>query len=246
MGEHVSFRWDAPVLDGPLVQLEPLGHRHAADLAEAAEEDRGSYEFTWVPRAAEVPGYIDAQLQRAEAGILAPYAQVLTASGRAVGATAYWDPRTWPGTDRLFAIEIGYTWLGASAQGTGVNAAAKFLLFRHAFENWGWTGSISRPTRATAGAAPRSPRSARTSRACCATGRARGRQARTASCATRRCSPSPPRNGRSAGRRWQDDWPRWPAEAQRPTIVRSCSMSANRVSGSRRSICPIWTRRRSR
>lgn len=133
----MSFPADAPVLDGPLVRLEPLAHRHAADLAEAAEEDRGSYEFTWVPRAAEVAGYIDAMLERAEAGRLAPYAQVLTATGRAVGATAYWDPRSWPGTDRLFAVEVGFTWLGASAQGSGVNKAAKYLLFRHAFENWG-------------------------------------------------------------------------------------------------------------
>lgn len=133
----MSFPADTPVLDGPLVRLEPLTRRHATDLAEAAEEDRGSYEFTWVPRAAEVAGYIDAQLERAEAGKLAPYAQVLAASGRAVGATAYWDPRPWPGTDRLFAVEVGFTWLGASAQGSGVNAAAKFLLFRHAFENWG-------------------------------------------------------------------------------------------------------------
>ncbi len=133
----MGFAWHAPVLDGPVVRLEPLSHAHAADLAVAAEEDRGSYGFTWVPRAADVPGYIDAQLERADAGKMAPYAQVLTATGRAVGATAYWDPRTWPGTDRLFAIEVGFTWLGASAQGSGVNAAAKFLLFRHAFENWG-------------------------------------------------------------------------------------------------------------
>ena len=133
----MSFPWEAPVLDGPLVRLEPLGQQHAADLAKAAEEDRGSYEFTWVPRAADVAGYIDAQLERAETGRLAPYAQVSTATGRAVGATAYWDPRTWPDTDRPLAIEVGFTWLGASAQGSGVNAAAKLLLFRHAFENWG-------------------------------------------------------------------------------------------------------------
>lgn len=134
---RVSFPKDAPALEGPLVRLEPLTHRHADDLAAAAEEDRGSYDFTWVPRAAEVPGYIDAQSQRAASGKMAPYAQVLTATGRAVGATAYWDPRLLPDTGRLFAVEVGFTWLAASAQGAGVNAAAKLLLFRHAFENWG-------------------------------------------------------------------------------------------------------------
>ncbi|MFE6963127.1 GNAT family N-acetyltransferase [Streptomyces sp. NPDC057696] len=132
----MSFTLEGPVLEGTLVRLEPLEHRHAADLAAAAEEDRSSYRFTWVPTAAEVEGYIDAQLARAAAGKLAPYAQVEQTSGRAVGATAYWDPRPWPTRSGLCAIEVGFTWLTASAQGTGVNTEAKYLLFRHAFENW--------------------------------------------------------------------------------------------------------------
>lgn len=81
--------------------------------------------------------YIDAQHARAATGRLAPYAQVSKASGRAVGATAFWEPRLWPDEERLCAVEIGFTWLAASAQGTGINAEAKLLLFRHAFEVWG-------------------------------------------------------------------------------------------------------------
>jgi RimJ/RimL family protein N-acetyltransferase len=127
----------APVLEGALVRLEPLEHRHAADLAVAAEEDRGSYEFTWVPRADEVGDYIDAQLARAATGRLAPYAQVSVSSGRAVGATSFWEPRSWLTDDQLDAVEVGFTWLASSAQGTGLNAEAKLLLFRHAFEKWG-------------------------------------------------------------------------------------------------------------
>ncbi|RVU18887.1 N-acetyltransferase [Streptomyces antnestii] len=133
----MSFKLEGPALEGALVRLEPLGQRHAADLAVAAEEDRSSFRFTWVPPAAEVEGYIDTQLGRAAAGTLAPYAQVDQASGRAVGTTAYWDPRWWPDRDGLCAIEVGFTWLAASAQGTGVNTEAKYLLFRHAFESWG-------------------------------------------------------------------------------------------------------------
>ncbi|MEV0428465.1 GNAT family protein [Micromonospora sp. NPDC050495] len=129
-------RLTAPLLDGERVRLEPLEHRHAADLARAAEEDRTSYRFTWVPTAGEVSDYIDAQLARAAAGSLLPYAQVAKASGRAVGATAYWDPRLWPDRDELCAVEVGFTWLAASAQGSGLNTEAKFLLFAHAFEQW--------------------------------------------------------------------------------------------------------------
>ncbi|MCZ7422931.1 GNAT family protein [Verrucosispora sp. WMMA2121] len=126
----------AGVLEGDLVRLEPLGHRHAADLAAVAEEDRASYRFTWVPTAAEVGNYIDAQLARAAQRTLLPYAQVAKASGHAVGATAYWDPRLLPDRDVLYAVEVGFTWLAASAQRTGLNTEAKFLLFANAFEVW--------------------------------------------------------------------------------------------------------------
>lgn len=133
----MTFTLKGPVLEGTLVRLEPLGHQHAADLALAAEEDRGTYDFTWVPGADEVGAYIDTHLATAATGRLAPYAQVSLATGRAVGATAYWEPRSWLTDDALDAVEVGFTWLARSTQGTGVNAEAKLLLFRHAFEVWG-------------------------------------------------------------------------------------------------------------
>ena len=126
----------APVLQGRLVRLEPLGHRHAADLAAAAEQDRGSYRFTWVPAGSEMDAYIEAQLGRAAAGTLRPYAQIDTRTGRAVGATGFLDPRPWPDRDGPCAVEVGFTWLAAPAQGTGLNTEAKLLLFGHAFDRW--------------------------------------------------------------------------------------------------------------
>jgi N-acetyltransferase len=129
-------RLTGPVLTGSRVRLEPLSPAHAPDLATAVEEDRTSYGYTWVPRAHEVEQYIAEQSQRAQSGLLAPYAQIDLASGRAVGATAYWDPRFRPDGDRLMAVEVGFTWLAASAQGTGLNTEAKYLLFENAFEVW--------------------------------------------------------------------------------------------------------------
>lgn len=122
-----------PVLEGSLVRLEPLSFSNKKDLAVAAEEDRSRYDFTLVPRAGEVGSYIAAQFERAEQGLI-PFAQIRQADGRAVGCTAFWDPRYWPDHSGLRAIEIGFTWLAASAQGTGINAEAKLLLMRHAFE----------------------------------------------------------------------------------------------------------------
>jgi RimJ/RimL family protein N-acetyltransferase len=132
----MAFKLEGPLLEGELVRLEPLSQTHVTELAVAAEEDRGTYEFTWVPRADEVADYVDAQLARAATGRLAPYAQISRATGRVVGATSYWEPRSWLSDDTLDAIEIGFTWLARSAQGTGVNAEAKLLLLRHAFEVW--------------------------------------------------------------------------------------------------------------
>ncbi|MER5277286.1 GNAT family protein [Streptomyces sp. NPDC002809] len=133
----MAFALEGPVLEGGRVRLEPLEHRHAGGLLRAAEEDRSSYRFTWVPGPGEVDGYIDAQLARAAGGMLCPYVQVDRASGRVVGATAYWEPRHWLDENTLSAIEVGFTWLAASAQGSGINAESKYLLFRHAFEVWG-------------------------------------------------------------------------------------------------------------
>jgi RimJ/RimL family protein N-acetyltransferase len=130
----VSPQLDVPALQGVLVRLEPLSESHAADLAVAAEEDRSAYEFTFVPRAPEVKDYINGHLRRAEAGQMVPFAQVRESDGRAVGCTAYWDPRTWPERLELSAIMIGWTWLAVSAQRTGINTEAKLLLFTYAFE----------------------------------------------------------------------------------------------------------------
>lgn len=128
---------DAPTLQGRLVRLEPLSRSHAADLAIAAEEDRSSYDFTWVPRSTEIGAYLDSHLRRAEPGKFAPFAQIRLTDEHAVGCTAYWDPRCWPGRTDLCAVEIGFTWLAGSAQGTGVNLESKLLLLGHAFEHFG-------------------------------------------------------------------------------------------------------------
>ncbi|MFF0435194.1 GNAT family N-acetyltransferase [Streptomyces sp. NPDC004327] len=132
----MTFVLEGPLLEGEIVRLEPLDHRHTADLAGAVDEDRGSYGYTWVPTAAGVAAFVDTQLGRAAAGTLAPYAQIHRATGRAVGVTSFWDPRLRPSGDALQAIEVGFTWLAASAQGTGLNTEAKYLLYSHAFEHW--------------------------------------------------------------------------------------------------------------
>ncbi|MCK9922300.1 GNAT family N-acetyltransferase [Frankia sp. AgPm24] len=130
----MSVQLDVPVLAGSLVRLEPLTMEHAVDLAAAVEEDRETYGFTLVPRGSQTRGYAAALLARPG---LTPFAQVRVRGGKAVGCTGFLDPRPWPDRPALRAVEIGSTWLAASAQGSGINAEAKLLLLGYAFETLG-------------------------------------------------------------------------------------------------------------
>jgi len=125
-----------PTLADEIVRLEPLAHAHEAGMAAAVAGPRETFGWTSVPTVESVPDYIDTQLRKSEEGDFAPFAQIDAASDRIVGHTSYLTPRWWP-DGRLYAIEVGTTWLTPSAQGTAINSAAKLLLFRHAFETWG-------------------------------------------------------------------------------------------------------------
>lgn len=125
-------------LGDQLVRLEPLEARHAAGLADAAAVDRRSYALTHVPVGrAEANEYVGQAVADRAAGASAPFAVVLSETGRVVGSTRLFD-YTWFGArDRApQALEIGHTWYAADVQRTGVNTACKQLLLTHAFETW--------------------------------------------------------------------------------------------------------------
>ena len=122
-------------LMGDVVRLEPLTPGHVPGLRRAAE-GAGPSAFAAVPTPDEVEDYVARSLARRDAGAYAPFAQVEAATGRVVGHTAYLTPR-WMDGGRLFAVEIGSTWLAPAARGTAVNPAAKLLLLARALEGWG-------------------------------------------------------------------------------------------------------------
>ena len=123
------------VLAGSIVRLEPLTPDHVPGLQQAAEAAATS-PFATVPTPDEVEDYVARSLARRDAGAYAPFAQVEVASGRVVGHTAYLTPR-WMPDGRLFAVEVGSSWLSPAVRGTAVNPAAKLLLLAHALEDWG-------------------------------------------------------------------------------------------------------------
>jgi len=123
------------VLEGGIVRLEPLTPEHVPGLQLAAEGAATS-PFAPVPTPETVEDYVAHSLARRDTGAYAPFAQVEVAPGRVVGHTAYLTPR-WMPDGRLFAVEIGSSWLSPTARGTAINPAAKLLLLAQALEDWG-------------------------------------------------------------------------------------------------------------
>ena len=122
-------------LAGDIVRLEPLTPEHVPGLQRAAE-DATTTPFATVPAPGEVEDYVARSLARRSTGTYVPFAQVEVATGRVVGHTAYLTPR-WMPDGRLFAVEVGSSWLSPAVRGTAVNPAAKLLLLTQAFEEWG-------------------------------------------------------------------------------------------------------------
>ena len=131
------------VLRGPTVTLRPLAPDDAAALTAAASQSRQLFEFTRVPDGVdEAREYIaDALAERETRGRL-PF--VTLWREQVVGSTSYLNAERWrwPGgssmqrTDRPDVVEIGATWLSASAQRTRCNTEAKLLMLAHAFDVW--------------------------------------------------------------------------------------------------------------
>jgi N-acetyltransferase len=131
-------------LHGRDVSLRPLATSDAVALAAAGAESREHYRFNPVPDGiSEVDEYIQRALSARDAGRRYPFA--VSWHRRIVGTTSYsefqpwqWPPRSGrPSRDLPDSVEVGYTWLAASAQRTSCNTETKFLLFGHAFESWG-------------------------------------------------------------------------------------------------------------
>jgi len=124
---------DKVALVGRHVRLEPLAASHLPGLALAIEDGRlWELPFTFVPPPAEVAGLLANAEAAFAAGRELAFATVDAATGRVVGSTRF---RNIEAAHRR--VEIGFTFLAASAQRTAINTEAKCLMLTHAFEVWG-------------------------------------------------------------------------------------------------------------
>ncbi|MBF9044131.1 GNAT family N-acetyltransferase [Rhodobacterales bacterium HKCCE4037] len=117
-------------LRGQHVALVPLSHDHRAALAEAVGDLHRLW-YTTIPDAAGMAAEIDRRLALREAGSMLPFT-LLDAAARPVGMTTFMNI-----DHALPRVEIGSTWVGATAQRGPLNTEAKRLLLGHAFEVWG-------------------------------------------------------------------------------------------------------------
>ncbi len=140
---------DTVTLTGDHVRLEPLSHDHVDVLVRAASIDRSTYALSPVPAdRASMASSVEQLIADREQARALPFCQVALATGEPVGCTRYLDLQWWRGRDEPDEVEIGGTWLAASAQRTGINTEAKYLLLQHAFEQLGvWRVAICTDAR---------------------------------------------------------------------------------------------------
>lgn len=126
----------APVLGGKTIRLEPLSESHLDGLC-AIGLDSEVTRLTTAPLKTrfDIEGFVRDALHDQEAGRAVPFATILVGGegrGRVVGTTRFGSIDA---VNRR--MEIGWTWIGREWQRTGVNTEAKYLMLRHAFEEWG-------------------------------------------------------------------------------------------------------------
>jgi N-acetyltransferase len=136
------------VLEGRFVRLEPLSEAHIDPLVAAASEDRSNYQWSTAPNGrAQTERYVADAMAKVARGEQVAFATVRKGGGspdRVVGSTRFYEVAQWRWPDGSphqrdgvpDVVDIGYTWLAASAQRSPVNTEAKLLMLGHAFEVW--------------------------------------------------------------------------------------------------------------
>ena len=114
------------------MRLEPLREAHAAALTAAAQK----LDWGWFLRPLHTKADVDKRIfdgLKAESEDKAYTFAVLTKKdNRVIGSASYFQV-----VAEHKRTKIGSTWYTSDAQGTKVNPECKYLLLKHAFEDWG-------------------------------------------------------------------------------------------------------------
>jgi RimJ/RimL family protein N-acetyltransferase len=130
--ESLVKNFEAVVLEGNYVRLEPLSMNHFDSLREVAMDDSL---WRWTPtsikNADDLRRYIETALEEERRGCSLPFVTIDKSTNKVVGSTRYGNIEV-----KNRRVEIGWTWINSHWQRTVINTEAKFLMLRHAFEVW--------------------------------------------------------------------------------------------------------------
>lgn len=121
-------------LEGRVVRLQPLQRDHVPHLW-AAAKDHAEEIFRWIPYSMQSQDDLERaaekSLEEQQRGLSVPFATTERSSGKLIGMTRFMNIDA---ANRR--VEIGSTWIAPAWQRTAVNTEAKYLMLRHAFEQW--------------------------------------------------------------------------------------------------------------
>lgn len=123
------------VLEGSAVCLQPLRSEDCSTLWDVAK-DSAEEVFRWIPYSMQTPEDFQQAVEKAlgeqQRGESLPFATVERNAGTIVGSTRFMNMDC---ANRR--VEIGSTWIAPRWQRTVINTEAKYLMLKHAFEQWG-------------------------------------------------------------------------------------------------------------
>lgn len=119
------------VLEGDFVKLEPLRKRHENALTLAAGKLDFGWALTHLKTRKDVVNRIEHTLELEKKNEGYAFVVNYVPERRIVGSTSYFG--IVPDHKR---VEIGYTWYEQSLWGSVVNPESKYLLLKHAFDDW--------------------------------------------------------------------------------------------------------------
>jgi RimJ/RimL family protein N-acetyltransferase len=118
-------------LNGRTVRLEPLRRSHAPALWKAGSDPEvWRWTSARIASVEDMERYVADALREQQLGTALPFVTVV-ATGEVAGTTRFGN--IVPAHRR---VEIGWTFVSPSWQRTAVNTEAKYLMLRHAFEEW--------------------------------------------------------------------------------------------------------------
>ena len=120
------------VLEGSFVRLDPLREEHSEALTAAAGLTDWRFTLGTLKTREDVKKRIAEGLEAEAKDDAYAFAVRLRDGGRVVGSTCYLAV-----SSKHRRAEVGATWYTRDVWGTAVNPECKYLLLRHAFEEWG-------------------------------------------------------------------------------------------------------------